>query len=653
VRLGPFSTCARAAILLALLSLSAQAATFTVYSGASYQPVVAPDSWAVAFGAAIARSTGTATLDSNGQWPTVLAGTTVAVNGQTAELYYVSPGQINFLVPDGAAFGSLSVVITDVSSGATVTSSVFVENTAPGIFSSASSGAGPGAILNGVTYAASPFLVQTPQNGGSDLRTRLAVYCSGVRWAGNPTHDTSVTNAAANVTAQGLAAGISYNFTVEYAGAAPGFFGLDQVNIVLPAQLDGAGTVSLSITAEGTASNVVTFVVNSLPASSLQLESLTLSSSELIGGNSLTGTVSLNGLAKSSGFPVSLQSNLPTLPVPVLVTVSQGQVSATFTIATPVASTVQTATITAQAGSIAQTATVQLDPSTLAQLSAFSVTPSSVQGGSNLTGTLVLSEPAAVAGVSVLISSDNTAVVPPAAVTLQGNKTSTTFPIPTVAVTTPQTANLTATLANVTLTTQATVAPALQLTLAESSIIGGGSLTATIALGTVAPASGANITVTSSAPSVAQPSAGTVTVPADETTTTFAINTFTVTSTRTVTITATNVAAGASQSQMLTVNPQTAGQLQSVTVAPTQVTGGAGVTGTITLTGPAGLGGLVVQLATSNALYALIEPSLVIVPQNSTTATFTIATSHVPSTQTITITATAGGISKTAVLTVN
>ena len=110
-------------------------------------------------------------------------------------------------------------------------------------------------------FSGKHFVLTADGHGGSDLRTRLAIYCTGVRYAGNPTQDPSVTNVAANVTAQGMdTAGNQYSFTVEYAGASdPSFPGLDQVNIVLPAQLDGAGVVSLALTAENTTSNAVTF----------------------------------------------------------------------------------------------------------------------------------------------------------------------------------------------------------------------------------------------------------------------------------------------------------------------------------------------------------------------------------------------------------
>jgi len=104
--------------------------------------------------------------------------------------------------------------------------------------------------------------VVTPEIAGSDQRTRLAVYATGLRYAGNSSHDPSIVNVAANVGANARdAAGNSYNLTVEYAGPAPGYFGLDQVNVVLPPDLDGAGVVSLSLTAEDNTSNVVTFLM--------------------------------------------------------------------------------------------------------------------------------------------------------------------------------------------------------------------------------------------------------------------------------------------------------------------------------------------------------------------------------------------------------
>ncbi len=43
-----------------------------------------------------------------------------------------------------------------------------------------------------------------------------------------------------------------------YAGPAPGFTGLDQVNVMLPPSLAGGGTVNITVSVSGMASNVVT-----------------------------------------------------------------------------------------------------------------------------------------------------------------------------------------------------------------------------------------------------------------------------------------------------------------------------------------------------------------------------------------------------------
>lgn len=631
------------------LSVSAQSAGFTVLSGASYQTAVAPNSWAIAFGSALAQSTAIATPLSSGEWPTTLANITVQVDGQPAELYYVSSGQINFLVPNLTDFGSVNVVIANSASGATLTSSVMLQNSAVGIFTSNSTGSGPGAILNGVTGAPSPFLVVTPENGGGDLRTRLAIYCTGLRYAGNSTHDPSITNVAAGVTALGKdTAGNQYNFAVEYAGGSdPTFPGLDQVNIVLPAEVDGAGVISLTVTAENFTSNVVTFQVNSLPASQIALAGFTLSTNETIGGTAVTGTVSINGVARAGGFPISVRSSDPTIVTPAAVTIPQGQTSSTFNISTPVVGSIKNVTFTAQAIGVSFTAALQVDPSSLAQLNLFTVTNPTVQGGANLNATVGISANAPLGGTSVQISSNDAAVVPPASVTVQVNSMTKDFTVPTTAVTAVHTATLTATLGSVSRTQQVTIVPPVQLALSTNSVTGGTSVTGTVTLGTSAPTTGVNVTLSSNATAFASVPA-IVNIPGGQTTATFTVTTFAVTAVHTVTITATDGLVGTATAS-LTVNPQVAGQLQSVAVSPAQVGGGSNATGTVTLSGNASFGGLVVALRSSNILVATV-PLTVTVAQGASSATFTVATTKVATTQTVTITATAGSVSQTATL---
>ena len=87
--------------------------------------------------------------------------------------------------------------------------------------------------------------METPQNPGSDKRTRLAIYGTGLRFAD------SVTVAGRDV------AGNLWNLPVEYAGPAPGFFGFDQVNVVLPPEASAAGLMSLTASTDSALSNAV------------------------------------------------------------------------------------------------------------------------------------------------------------------------------------------------------------------------------------------------------------------------------------------------------------------------------------------------------------------------------------------------------------
>jgi hypothetical protein len=141
---------------------------------------------------------------------------------------------------------------------------------------------------------------------------------------------------------------------------------------------------------------------------------------------------------------------------------------------------------------------------------------------------------------------------------------------------------------------------------------------------------------------------GGVVIPSGQNSASFTITTAAVTVAQTVTITATY--GGLKQSATLAVNPPASATLTGVTVSPTYVTGGTNATGTVTLGAAAPVGGINVILK-SNSSYAHV-PSSVIVQQGATTASFTIQTYHVTSTQIVTITATAGGVTATTVLTV-
>ena len=93
--------------------------------------------------------------------------------------------------------------------------------------------------------------------------------------------------------------------------------------------------------------------------------------------------------------------------------------------------------------------------------------------------------------------------------------------------------------------------------------------------------------------------------------------------------------------------------LATLTQNPTSVIGGSqSSTGTVTLSGSAPAGGVQVVLSSSNPGAAQV-PSSVTVPAGATTATFTVTTSAVASSTWVSISASFGGVTKTATLSVN
>jgi uncharacterized protein (TIGR03437 family) len=82
-----------------------------VVNGASFAPPIVVGSWATIQGSNLSSKTDTwNNFIVNGKLPTTVDGVSVTVGGQSAYVYYISPSQINFIVPEVPA-GSQEVVV--------------------------------------------------------------------------------------------------------------------------------------------------------------------------------------------------------------------------------------------------------------------------------------------------------------------------------------------------------------------------------------------------------------------------------------------------------------------------------------------------------------------------------------------------------------
>ena len=99
-----------------------------VPAGSSTVPVIEPGEWVSIYGTYLSDST----VNSNGNFPTSLGGTSVTINGKSAYLSFVSPNQINLQAPDDDSTGPVEVVVTTACG--TARSSVRLGTFAPSFF---------------------------------------------------------------------------------------------------------------------------------------------------------------------------------------------------------------------------------------------------------------------------------------------------------------------------------------------------------------------------------------------------------------------------------------------------------------------------------------------------------------------------------------
>jgi hypothetical protein len=287
-------------------------------------------------------------------------------------------------------------------------------------------------------------------------------------------------------------------------------------------------------------------------------------------------------------------------------------------------------------------------PTNTFTVTGFSLSTSSVKGGNGLTGTVSFSGSPPLGGAIVLLASDNLAVQVPATVSLGFGQSSASFSISTAAVSDPQSSTITATYGESTLSATLSVKPLLTIALAPSAVTGGTAVTGTISLFDAAPSGGAEVVLQSTDSALAAVPAS-VKIPAGQSSASFTVATASVTSSTTVAITASY--SGVKKPVLLTLNPSGLPAPTSLTLSSNIVKGGSSSKGTVTLSAPAPSGGLPVDLQTDNPFTAQV-PAVLIIASGQNSASFTINTVSVSTTQTVTISASLGGASKTAPLTV-
>jgi uncharacterized protein (TIGR03437 family) len=229
----------------------------TVLSGASLQAgAVAPGSIVTIKGTALGPDTGVSMQpDAKGNYGTNLAGAQVLINGVAAPMLYAQSSQVNAIVPFESNGASSIAVQATYNNMTSASSTVPMQQAAPALFTTSSTGTGQGAILNqdnSVNSSGNPAhpgtIVALFGTGGGLFQTSL----------GDGT-TAGATNLKLPVTAQVGGA----DTQVVYAGSAPGLVaGGFQINVTIPPGTT-AGNVPVVVFVNGVASQTgVTVVVH-------------------------------------------------------------------------------------------------------------------------------------------------------------------------------------------------------------------------------------------------------------------------------------------------------------------------------------------------------------------------------------------------------
>ncbi|MDT5262882.1 MAG: uncharacterized protein QOC61_1886, partial [Acidobacteriota bacterium] len=201
---------------------------------------IAQDSLAILTGKNLSLSSAFAARLADNSFPLNFQNVSVSVGGRAAQIFFVSPSQINFNLPAGLDAGPLEVSVRNPD-GFEIRGTINVARTAPGVFTANSAGTGSALALDNFTLGPGPFDV-TDETGEP---RRLIIFCTGLRYATN-----------IEVTIGGRSA------KVEAVVPSPDLPGLDQLHVALSSHLRGAGTVSLVVRADGVESNRTTLMLN-------------------------------------------------------------------------------------------------------------------------------------------------------------------------------------------------------------------------------------------------------------------------------------------------------------------------------------------------------------------------------------------------------
>jgi uncharacterized protein (TIGR03437 family) len=232
------------------------AAVVNAASFAAPPAPLAPGSMAIVFGAYLndGPQVLSTIIGQDGKVATSLGGTSITVNNVPAPILYSLNTQIAFQIPFEVAGQTTASVVVNVGGQSSVARTINIATAAAGIFTVNQAG-----TMDAIVVHSDGVTLVTPQNPARRGEV-VVLYCTGLG-VQNPALGTGVpAGASFTIAPVVLLFGVT-NATIEYAGAAPGFVGLNQINATIPATSQTGNTVPLLLSVAGRQANVATIAI--------------------------------------------------------------------------------------------------------------------------------------------------------------------------------------------------------------------------------------------------------------------------------------------------------------------------------------------------------------------------------------------------------
>jgi uncharacterized protein (TIGR03437 family) len=195
--------------------------------------------------------------------PNTLVDTTVILAGEALPLFYVSPNQVNAVVPYDINVNTAQQIVIERGLTYSQPVAVNIAPAQPAIFRDGSTAPNQGIIIVVRGQGSSQTQFEAKPGTPAQVGDVIVLYCAGLGSVNPAIPDGSAAGTPVPATSNGVQLTIgNQTASTLFSGLAPGFVGLYQVNAVVPTGVPSGDAVPVTISVAGQTSAPVVMAIH-------------------------------------------------------------------------------------------------------------------------------------------------------------------------------------------------------------------------------------------------------------------------------------------------------------------------------------------------------------------------------------------------------